>query len=309
MRICTGFQNGLGNWVLFTSALKALKMLYPDATLDVVFDGRWKDNRSDAVIEMCKKWPLVDNVRFFPCSLDGYDLFFITQWGGGAIHEALLSLTTLPQRPPRWESGEHEVEYYMSYVYGLGYKGGIPTPYIPLAQGPILPKMGTNVCLCNGSVNRPVWQKKKWPYFPQLARALVKEYDARVVWVGGEEEWLEGQMVMEACGGRGVNYAGRLTISETAKVISQCDLAVMNDSGLMHVADALGIPLITLFGPTLITKNRPFFTKKGIVLGSSLPCAPCQGKDLFFSCSDYECMRGIKVERVMKAVERVLCCK
>ena len=309
MRICTGFQNGLGNWVLFTSALKALKMLYPDATLDVVFDGRWKDNRSDAVIEMCKKWSLVDDVKFFPCFLDGCDLFFITQWGGGAVHEVLLSLTTLPQRPPRWESGEHEVEYYMSYVYGLGYKGEIPTPYIPLVQGPVLPKMGLNVCLCNGSVNRPVWQKKKWPYFSQLARALVKECDARVVWVGGEEEWLEGQMVMEACRGRGVNYAGKLTISETARVISQCDLAVMNDSGLMHVADALGIPLITLFGPTLITKNRPYFTKKGIVLGSSLPCAPCQGKDLFFSCSNYECMRGIKAERVMKAVERVLCCK
>ena len=77
----------------------------------------------------------------------------------------------------------------------------------------------------------------------------------------------------------------------------------------MHVADALNVPLIALFEPTLITKNRPV-NKNSHILTSNYclvgkDCNPCQYTDRFTLCQDNQCLKKISVDDVIKLMNKL----
>ena len=74
--------------------------------------------------------------------------------------------------------------------------------------------------------------------------------------------------------------------------LTECELIIGNDCGLLHVADALGVPTIAIFGPTYHEKNKPIgkFSK---TIRRGLPCQPCQGTPLQANCKNPDCMTGI----------------
>jgi ADP-heptose:LPS heptosyltransferase len=102
-----------------------------------------------------------------------------------------------------------------------------------------------------------------------------------------------------------LDFTGKLSIIETAKVVSQLDCLITTDSGNMHLADLLSIPLIALFGPTLVSKNRPI-GKMSKVLRSGLPCSPCQDTSRFSSCAVNDCMGNISVSDVTSVTREIL---
>ena len=67
-----------------------------------------------------------------------------------------------------------------------------------------------------------------------------------------------------------MNYTNRLSILDTATAVSQCDLFISNDSGLMHVAASVGTPIIALFGDTNVTKNSPLITDSVVLDGGKM---------------------------------------
>ncbi len=98
------------------------------------------------------------------------------------------------------------------------------------------------------------------------------------------------------------NLAGRLSLRETIIVLSLCRLAVANDSGIMHIASSLRIPLIAIFGPTVPRETAPL--SPGHMLFHSPPaCAPCRHRE----CpTDHRCMQAVSVAEVLKACSRFL---
>jgi lipopolysaccharide heptosyltransferase II len=137
---------------------------------------------------------------------------------------------------------------------------------------------------------------KQW--FPdryiELGRRLAKR--ARIVVVGGPSETRLGQEVAEAVGG--ISIAGLTTVCQLAAAIARCSLFVTNDTGPMHVADAVGTPIVAVFGPTDWITTPPF-GKKHAIVRHEIECAPCLKR--VCPLKHHNCMKMIEVTDVEKA--------
>jgi hypothetical protein len=296
------FCNGIGNLVMLMPALRALAEM-TGQPVDVVIPSGWKDHRRRAILEILRAWPHARVIEFpdEPVHPGEYSHWFYSRHNSNLSPAADLfreRVRGTPASVPSWKQSKiHEREHYMELASRMGYVGPMPEVDFPLADGPTMNGAKRPVIvLCNGSFTTKEWQKKKWPWFAGLALAAKRYFGGTVVGVGGGKEELPEVRLDE-------NFAGDMSILETAKVISQADLFVTTDTGCMHIADALGVPMVSLFGATLVSKNGP---RKGTVIQSELQCSPCQGMTLFFTCNRYACMEQIQVGDVMAEARRLL---
>jgi lipopolysaccharide heptosyltransferase II len=93
---------------------------------------------------------------------------------------------------------------------------------------------------------------RRWPaeHFAQVADALAERYSARIVLVGGPGEEALADAVAGQMEKKPLNLAGKTTVKQLAALLARCALFVGGDSGVMHVAVAVGTPVVALFGPT-----------------------------------------------------------
>lgn len=141
--------------------------------------------------------------------------------------------------------------------------------------------------------------------FRRVAAALVAEEGARVVVVGGPADRSLGEEIVADLEGRGWNLAGRTTPSQLAGVLKRCDLLIGIDSGPMHVAAAMGRPVVGLFGPTDPWRTGPLGDAHEVIFHRQ-PCwGPCV-HPVAPTCSKRLCMDSIGVEEVLAAARRLL---
>lgn len=97
------------------------------------------------------------------------------------------------------------------------------------------------------------------------------------------------------------NLAGRLSLGQAIAAVSLCDVFVSNDSGLMHVASSLRVPLAAIFGPTQPHKTGPLkeYNEKVKILHHPVQCAPCNDRDCPI---DHPCMKAVTVDEVFQAM-------
>jgi ADP-heptose:LPS heptosyltransferase len=96
-----------------------------------------------------------------------------------------------------------------------------------------------------------------------------------------------------------------LSLPELTALAARASLFVGNDSGVAHIAAAVGVPQVVVFGSSNVAHWRPWAAVAAEVVREEMPCAPCPG----YTCAEFdapECIRRISVERVTAAVERVL---
>jgi len=141
------------------------------------------------------------------------------------------------------------------------------------------------VVLCPGAEYGPA---KRWPYFAELAARLGKP----VVLLGSPND------VATAAGIEGKNLVGGTTLDEAIEIIAGAELVVSNDSGLMHVAAALGRPLIALFGSSSPDKTPPQ-PGRVRVLWLKPECSPCYEREC--PLGHFRCMRELNVDMVVAA--------
>ncbi len=142
---------------------------------------------------------------------------------------------------------------------------------------------------------------KQWfpDRFIELGRRLSKK--GRLVIVGGPAEAELGERV--AKGVDGLNLAGKTRIPQLAAAIARCRLFVTNDTGPMHVADAVGAPMVAIFGPTDWIETPPYGRSHTIVR-HEIECSPC--KKRVCPLGHHDCMKRLTVEQVWKACEERL---
>ena len=121
------------------------------------------------------------------------------------------------------------------------------------------------------------WPNKRWPAenFAELVRLTAKNFPAaRFAILGDAEDKPLGEIISRAAPERCLNLCGETSLPEMIEWLRLCDLMVTNDTGPMHVAAALGKPLVALFGPTEPRRTGPYGQLEN-VLRIDLPCSPC----------------------------------
>ena len=295
------FKHGLGNLVMLSPAIRALASMDASGQVDICLSSEWNDSRRSSYDDYFDKWDIVQNVINYPKEdfSKKYKIWFYT--GHSEHSEALnifLKKSRLQIEAPEWKERKiHEVFWYMEQVYKLGYTGHVPNQYVPLAKKPVLKNGKLTIGICNGTYSMKMTASKKWPYFNELVYTLKNYCDAKIIKVGYQNE-LEDVKT-------DINYVDKLTFTETAKVISQLDLFITTDTANMHVGDALQIPMVVLFGGTLISKNGAL-SKKAVNLTLGLSCQPCQKTNKFYNCDHYNCINKLTVGDVMTKVKEVL---
>jgi heptosyltransferase-1 len=152
------------------------------------------------------------------------------------------------------------------------------------------------------------WETKRWPAerFARLADALAERHGLASVLVGSEDDRQLAEQVRQYSHSGPVNLAGRTRWGQLMALLEQARMVVSNDSGPMHVAAALGRPLVAVLGPTHPGRTGPYCLPEGVVR-RDLPCSPCYLRMLASCAHGHACMRDLPVESVLKAAGRALC--
>ncbi len=225
----------------------------------------------------------------------------------------------IPGSCPFWEDVLHQSLYYLRLLKSLGLK--VPdepaisvtiTPEDEEAAAKQLAAAGVDltrlkstgkplILLNPGAAYGPA---KRWPAakFGQVAAALEKQAGASFVIIGSAKETGIARQVVEAAIAAGTALppfvlAGKTTLRELIGLMSLADLLVTNDTGPMHLANALRLPIVAIFGPTDPRVTRPWHEPYHI-LHKPVVCWPCWYRECPY---DHRCMEAVTVEEVVNA--------
>jgi heptosyltransferase I len=151
------------------------------------------------------------------------------------------------------------------------------------------------------------WVNKRWPiqHFSELVRSLAKKNpEAQFAVLGGKDDAPLGEVIAPAAPEKVLNLCGATSLPEMIEIVRLGDLLVTNDTGPMHVAAALGKPLVALFGPTEPRRTGPYGQLENI-LRLDLPCSPCLSADCSLAEKD-KCLRDLSPATVLRQVEKLL---
>ncbi|HLQ70043.1 MAG TPA: lipopolysaccharide heptosyltransferase II [Gemmatimonadales bacterium] len=187
--------------------------------------------------------------------------------------------------PPQLRPTPMDVQAAADLLEGAGI--GYATPLIAIAPGSI-------------------WGSKRWPYYAELAAALASTF--AVAAVGGPDDVSLGDQIaraVDASGGRAVNACSKLTLRQSAALIGRAALVVTNDSAPLHLATAVGTPVVAVFGPTVPEFGFGPLRAGDVSLGiDGLQCRPCSAHGPpACPLGHHRCMRELTVEAVLAAIE------
>lgn len=146
---------------------------------------------------------------------------------------------------------------------------------------------------------------KRWEVgrFAQIAFILQEQFDAKIVLIGGSSEKTSGEEIVKTARNSVVNLIGKTNYMESAEVISRCNLLVSNDCGPVHLAAAVGTPVVGVYSSRDVYGAwHPWGDNHTILRDDSLPCRFCFKTE----CETMECINNITVEQVLKACQRYL---
>ncbi len=147
---------------------------------------------------------------------------------------------------------------------------------------------------------------KKWApeYFAETANELVRKYQLQVLVFGTDGD---RESALSVCSkiklGKALNLAGKTNLRQLGALMSMCKILLTNDSGAMHVASAVKVPVVAVFGSTDPGRTGPRGNRHRVIY-KKFDCSPC----FKMECprGDYRCLREIKVEDVFPAAEELL---
>ncbi len=208
---------------------------------------------------------------------------------------------------------KHQVYYYLDLIEKLGFKtdGHAPKLYllkeeISSAWG-LLNKFGIKKGDVIAGINPGAQYgvSKRWhpERFGQAADGLARNTGAKVIIFGGHGETDTAGAVRASMREEAVNLAGKTSLRELMALIKTCSVFITNDSGPMHIAAALDVPTVAVFGSTDPTATGPF-NKKSVVVREPVTCSPCFKRTCPYK--HYACLERVNAGKVLKAAEELL---
>jgi lipopolysaccharide heptosyltransferase II len=151
---------------------------------------------------------------------------------------------------------------------------------------------------------------KHWPAlkFAQVANKLMDKPGVKVVILGDESERKIAEVILHAMANKPIDLVGKTGLDILPAVIKNCNLLITNDGGPMHMAAALGIKSVSVFGPVSELVYGPYpASSEHIVLKTDIECRPCYKNFRLSICDrDKECLKQVSVEAVFDAAVKLL---
>ncbi|MFH1395196.1 MAG: lipopolysaccharide heptosyltransferase II [Candidatus Omnitrophota bacterium] len=227
------------------------------------------------------------------------------KWGG------LLNKTIEDKRN---EGAKHEIEYAMDFMYLMGFSGAIPAPnLIPdeisenfvknLLRKKNVQDTDTLIVLHPASSNpAKMWSKES---YAQLIKDLKAKLNCGILLIGsGEEKGLVSD-ISKKCGEQIIDFSGELNLKQLIALLKRSKLFIGNDSGPMHMAAAMDIPVIAIFGRKIQGVSpkrwRPWGNKH-IVFHKDAGCEKCYDSECPHG---YKCLKAVTVDEVVGAAVRL----
>ncbi|MDD5556501.1 MAG: lipopolysaccharide heptosyltransferase II [bacterium] len=319
-------MNWLGDAVMTIPAVRALREIFPGAAVTMLAPDNlaplWENEPAVSGVipfgrppSARRKAALIRRLRagrfdlgvLFPNSFESALWLLLggvrVRLGYPTCGRRLLLNRPVAERRGR---GRHQVHRSMDLARALGPVTVEPVPSVavpaPAARradellraggiGTGEPLLGINPGATYGSA-------KCWPpdRFARLAALARDRLGLRAAIVGGADERTLAEEIRAAAGGGAVNLAGGTTIMDLAAVARRCAVFVSNDTGPMHLAAAVGTPVVAVVGPTDPAETGPL--GRAVVVRGEADCAPCRRRE----CpTDHRCMTRITVEEVFAA--------
>ena len=226
---------------------------------------------------------------------------------------AWLLTYRLPHR--KQEGARHEAAYTLELLRPFGIQSGAPRPSVPISPlaaervATLLERAGVDPAAALVAIHPSAsCISKRWmpERFAQVADRLSAEQGMRICLVAGAEGAAHASAAAKAMRQPVVNLAGALTVAELAALLRRCRLLVSNDSGPVHVAAAVGTPVVDIFGRNqrgLSPKRWGPLGEGHVVLHKEVGCVTC----LAHQCDiEFLCLTSLSVEEVYRAAASVL---
>ena len=325
---------GIGDAVLLFPALKELRSSFPESQIDVL-----AEKRNSGIFPLC---PDINNIILYDKSphstlysvIKGkYDIVIDTeQW-----HRLTAALSYMTGAPIRvgFETNERVMLYSVNVPYnqldyearsflnlasavtGEQYEFKPDESFVPVdssGSGDIdsaltefkKGKKGKKALVgifAGATVNERRWGARN---FGELTKELLEDGYGAVL-LGGKVDLENSAAIREISGAENViDFTAKTTLAETAYILSQLDLLISGDSGLMHIAYGVGTPTVSLFGAGIEEKWAPQ-GKRHVAINKHLSCSPCTKFGYTPSCPiGVKCLRDITVEGVVLTVQKRL---
>ena len=137
-----------------------------------------------------------------------------------------------------------------------------------------------------------------------LLNKLSKE-DLNIILIGGVQEKELLEVIRQKKCNVGIDFVGKTTIKESIALLAHCDLVIGVDTGMQHVAAAVGSSTLSIFGPTN-PKSHGALSEKSYFIQSTQPCQYCYGTEKYINCDDRKCLKSITVDMVINMVHLIL---
>jgi len=321
-RLLVRAPNWLGDVILSLPAVRDLRRNFPAARLAVLARGGVADLYRavpgvDAVRESRGHLEDIEGLRgafdaavllpnSFGSALAVWRAGVPERWGYATDGRGLL--LTRRASVPRGVRGRSQVYYYRAMLAGVGLDtSGAPDASLRCPEdwsargaevlGHEGPWLGLNPGAFFGTAKR--WIPERYAAVGDL---VSRRTGTRVAILGGQAERPLGEAIAAGMRTPVRVLCGETTLPDLVGVLSRLRLLVTNDSGPMHVAAALGVPLVAVFGSTDWRETAPFSDRARLVR-EPVECAPC----LLRACPiDHRCMRRVTVDRVAEAALDVM---
>lgn len=227
--------------------------------------------------------------------------------------DARALLLTHPVRCRPEFKRDHQTFYYLNILKGAGLETGRPDLFLAVGDrqrtraGEILRAQGVSEDqrLVGINPSATYGPAKQWPLtrYAALADRIQEAIDCRILVFGGPGDRDLGLKMSRLMRRPPIDLAGRTELGEALALIERCSLFVTNDSGLMHVAAALDVPLVAIFGSTNATTTGPLGANSRVVQ-VPMACSPCLKPE----CPEghLNCMRQIDVNMVFNAAGELM---
>lgn len=311
---------GLGDWLFFTPVIRAIKQAYPFVSIEVILGAPrtrqivelYPEVHIRAVADMSKgpcgmvkaalrTWPTKYDALIFTIAVDSRKA---NRFAPLVRARKKVALCTTPEKHhfltsvAMYDASIHRVENGLKILglLGIEYSSDLE-PFLPFKEAV---KPTANSVLIHPGCNVDD-AYRRWPAerFARVAEALLAQGRQASIILGPAEvglaesfSYLEGQ--------EGFRLYQDLSLKEALRIISQYEILLNSDSGLGHIAAALGRRVVTIFGPGDPRKVRPW-SKNSMVIQSTgeLSCMPCMRPGGKYGCELQTCLADINVEDVL----------
>lgn len=276
----------------------------PNVHETIVFDRRG-EHRS--LSSLCKLWLRLRKGR--------YDL--VINFQRSNLKAWILATAAFPCRILVYHKAKgrtvHAVVNHLETVYPLGIDGSVLSlelypghEDVRFAEGMFQAngyERKTVIALNPGASNRiKCWSPER---FAALGDRLAQELDARIIVVGSGGERDLAEAICTRMSYAPLDMVGKTTVLQLGALLKKCDLLVSGDTGPMHMATAVGTPVVALFGAIEPARTGPVGNGHRVIQHKEIECVPCNAK----RCANpryLECMEKITVEEVFNVIVEML---